>query len=174
MHSFLQTDHTPGVQNMFKVAGRHPKCNGNLIYNITSNIVKPSTFCCSIEFDCFQSLRLAVIVVISLACAQDPQTHLMYSDQLLAHYTMQWRDREVYWMCRQRSRTTRDVYCCILDSYDKAKIMLPAYPQKRTPKGQVYEEVRHWLWQLQYAMAMAATCFSVRRVCLQVQIGSWK
>lgn len=74
--------------------------------------------------------------------SEDIQEHLKYTDELLAHYTAQWRDREIYWMCRQRSRTVKDVFCCILDSYDKAKICLPAYPQKRTPKAQVYETIR--------------------------------
>ena len=95
----------------------------------------------------FCSLYQFVIVCIDSiasgnACAKDPQEHLNFSDQLLSHYTQQWRDREVYWMCRQRSRTVRDIYCCIIDSYDKAKIMLPAYPQRRTPKGQTYETIR--------------------------------
>ncbi|CAL1142474.1 unnamed protein product, partial [Cladocopium goreaui] len=72
----------------------------------------------------------------------DITLHLKYTDELLAHYTSQWRDREVYWMCRQRSRSVKDILCCIIDSYDKAKICLPSFPQKRTPKAQVYETIR--------------------------------
>jgi|Cyp1metagenome_2_1107374.scaffolds.fasta_scaffold08612_24 hypothetical protein len=73
---------------------------------------------------------------------KDITLHLKYTDELLAHYTSQWRDREVYWMCRQRSRSVKDILCCIIDSYDKAKICLPSFPQKRTPKAQVYETIR--------------------------------
>ena len=76
---------------------------------------------------------------------QDFQESINLQDELLAHYTSQWRDREIYWLCRQRSRSVGDVLCCIIDSYDKAKIMLPAYPQKRTPKSQVYEVIRRIL-----------------------------
>jgi hypothetical protein len=65
-----------------------------------------------------------------------------YSNELLSHYTSQWRDREVYWLCRQRSRTVRDILCCIIDSYDKAKVALPTFPQRRVPKSQVYETIR--------------------------------
>lgn len=68
-----------------------------------------------------------------------------HSSELLAHYTSQWRDREVYWTARQRSRSIRDVLCLILDSYDKAKICLPTFPQRRTPKAQVYETIRRFL-----------------------------
>ena len=64
---------------------------------------------------------------------------------LLAHYTVQWRDRMTYWMARQRSRSIKDIVTLIIDSYDKGKICLPKFPQARTPKAVVYETVRRSL-----------------------------
>lgn len=48
----------------------------------------------------------------------------------LGHFTQQWRDREVYWLARDRARTVRDMACNIIDRYDKAKVALPRYPEE--------------------------------------------
>ena len=50
-----------------------------------------------------------------------------------------------YWSARQRSRSYEDIFVCIIDSYDKAKICLPKFPRSRTPKGVIYETVRRAL-----------------------------
>lgn len=33
----------------------------------------------------------------------------------------------------------RDILCCIIDSYDKSKLLLPTWPLRRCPKRTVYE-----------------------------------
>ena len=73
---------------------------------------------------------------------KDFQAVIKWSDLLLAHYTQQWRDPLTYWSARQRSRSFKDICCLIIDSYDKAKICLPKFPQARTPKKVVYESIR--------------------------------
>jgi hypothetical protein len=90
---------------------------------------------------------------------KDITLHLKYTDELLAHYTSQWRDREVYWMCRQRSRSVKDILCCIIDSYDKAKICLPSFPQKRTPKAQLYSTIRRYWTQDSFVLRLLRHIF---------------
>lgn len=67
--------------------------------------------------------------------------HVYWCDTLLNHYTRTWKDRETYWMARERSRQQRDVLVLILDSYDKAKVTLPRYPYGRCPKKPIYERI---------------------------------
>ena len=61
------------------------------------------------------------------------------SDELLQHYSQQYRDREVYYLARERARTEGDMLVTILDTYDHAKMCLPAWPLRRTPKRAFYE-----------------------------------
>lgn len=67
------------------------------------------------------------------------------SDLLLHHYTQTWKDREVYWCARERAKAQRDLLVLILDSYDHAKLSLPAWPMRRCPKKPVYEGTRRAL-----------------------------
>ena len=78
------------------------------------------------------------------ACS-DFQKHAQLCDQLLGHYTQQWRDRELYWLARDRSQCQQDLLCVIVDSYDKAKVMLPKWPGNRCPKKTLYENTRRLL-----------------------------
>ena len=89
---------------------------------------------CYIAFQCFPSFSFFI--------AKDFRAQIKWSDMLLAHFTMQWRDRMTYWLARQRSRSVKDMLTCIIDSYDKAKIMLPKFLNSRTPKSVIYETVR--------------------------------
>ena len=70
----------------------------------------------------------------SIRQATDFAEHARLCDLLLGHYTQQWRDREVYWLARDRSQAQKDLLCIIVDSYDKAKVALPKFPGGRTPK----------------------------------------
>lgn len=55
------------------------------------------------------------------------------------------RQADIYWLARQRSKTERDLFWIIIDSCDRAKVTLPRFPQKRTPKSTPYETVREKL-----------------------------
>ena len=72
-------------------------------------------------------------------------------DKLLAHYTCQYRDRQIYFAARNRSACEKDLLCIIVDSFDKAKLSLPKYPYARTPKRTIYENTLRTLddqsWQ---------------------------
>ncbi|CAK9085679.1 unnamed protein product, partial [Durusdinium trenchii] len=74
--------------------------------------------------------------------ASDFVDHAKWCDALLGHYTSSWRDREVYWLARARSRGQGDLITMIIDSYDRQKLLLPKYPYSRTPKGTTYESIR--------------------------------
>lgn len=63
------------------------------------------------------------------------------SDQLLGHYTQTFKDRNVYYAARERSRSQRDILVCILDSFDKAKMVVPRWCWGRTPKKPIYEQI---------------------------------
>ena len=77
---------------------------------------------------------------------EDFMRHAKLCDELLAHFTQQYRDREMYYLARERSRGRRDMLTAIVDSYDKAKIMLPRYPHGgRNPKKRDYEKSRRVL-----------------------------
>ena len=74
--------------------------------------------------------------------AKDFKTHALKCDELLAHYTLMFRDREIYWLARDRSESQKDLLTMIIDSYDKAKVQLPRWPMNRTPKRPIYEATR--------------------------------
>lgn len=80
-----------------------------------------------------------------LRACSDFATHAKIADELLGHYTLMWRDREVYWKSRERSQTHMDQLSVVVDSYDKAKIMLPRWPANRLPKKSLYEVIRRAL-----------------------------
>ena len=61
-------------------------------------------------------------------------------NELLDHHVTQWKDRQVYWEARTRAQTQRDLLTIILDSYDKAKAMLPKWQDSRTPKRAAFEK----------------------------------
>ena len=62
--------------------------------------------------------------------AQDFVRHAHLCDELLGHFTQQYRDRELYYLARERSRGWKDLLTIIVDSYDKAKIILPKFPME--------------------------------------------
>lgn len=70
---------------------------------------------------------------------QDLKTHCEWTDRLLSHYTQTFRDREIYYVARQRATTCGDILVCIIDSFDKGKLALPRWAFGRTPKKPVYE-----------------------------------
>jgi hypothetical protein len=76
---------------------------------------------------------------------EDFKTHAALCDELLQHYTQQFRDREIYWMSREYSRSHEGLITVIIDSYDKAKLSLPRWPFGRVPKKSIYEETRRCL-----------------------------
>lgn len=79
--------------------------------------------------------------------AKDFAVHAQKCSELLAHYTAQWRDREVYWAARDRSALHGDLLTVIVDSFDRSKLYLPRFPFNRTPKRPVYQTCqRSLLW----------------------------
>ena len=73
---------------------------------------------------------------------QDFVAHAKIADRLLGHYCHQQRNREVYWLARQRAQTVGDLLCMTIDSYDRAKCMVPKFPHGgRSPKHPTYEKV---------------------------------
>ena len=77
-----------------------------------------------------------------LRATSDFQEHAKLANELLFHYTMQYKDRQIYYLARERSYCRHDLLCVIADSFDKSKIALPTYPFRRTPKKVVFEETR--------------------------------
>ena len=87
------------------------------------------------------------LVRVSSCCilqkpSQDFEVSAKISDRLLAHYSQTWKDREVYWVARERAKCQRDILVLILDSYDHAKLSLPAWPLRRCPKRALFENTR--------------------------------
>ena len=80
-----------------------------------------------------------------ICLCEDFREHAKLCDRLLGHYTLQWRDREIYWQTRDRARAFGDVVSLILDSYDKAKVCLPKFPFGRSPKKPIYDQLRSGL-----------------------------
>ena len=76
---------------------------------------------------------------------QDFLQHAKIADRLLGHYCQQWRNRQCYWLARTRAQQVGDLCTMMIDSYDKAKCMLPKYPHGRTPKQVIYESVKR-IW----------------------------
>ena len=79
---------------------------------------------------------------IQCALSKDFLQHAKIADRLLGHYCQQWKTRECYWLARTRSQQVGDLLCMMVDSYDKAKCMLPKYPRGRTPKQVIYEQIK--------------------------------
>ena len=77
--------------------------------------------------------------------AQDFQKIAEISDKLLGHYTEAWKDRQVYYQARQRSKSQADLLVMILDSFDKCKMSLPRWKFGRTPKRPIYESINRIL-----------------------------
>lgn len=66
--------------------------------------------------------------------AKGIQQHLEACDKLLRHLAGQYADRECYWTCRSRAKTSGDLVCIITDSMDRSKYSLPRYHRGRAPK----------------------------------------
>lgn len=62
------------------------------------------------------------------------QDHLDNCDKLLRHLAGQYADRQCYWACRSRARSSGDIICAISDSMDRSKYALPRFHRGRTPK----------------------------------------
>lgn len=60
--------------------------------------------------------------------AKDFDEHAKLCNQLLSHYSDQYKDRLVYCAARARSSTEGDILCMIVDSFDRSKLQLPAWP----------------------------------------------
>ena len=81
----------------------------------------------------------------AIQACNDFKEEAKLSDALLAHFTRTWKDRQVYWLARERARVQEDMLVLIVDSYDHAKMVLPAYPKRRTPKLPLFEGTRRAL-----------------------------
>lgn len=90
------------------------------------------------EFLAKSFFRILIVVDIR----QDFVTHSRLSDSLLGHFSQAFRDREIYWLARERSKVQKDVLVMILDTFDHTKLALPQYPGRRVPKRAVYESTR--------------------------------
>ena len=82
-------------------------------------------------------------------CPKDVQLHCQLSEKLLEHYAKTLEDRKTYWAARERSKSVGDLLTIIVDSYDKAKVVLPRWPFQRCPKRSYYEQVRRQLSALE-------------------------
>ena len=75
--------------------------------------------------------------------SQDFTEEARISDMLFNHFTRTWKDRQIYYMARERAKVQKDLLTIIIDSYDHAKMCLPKYPMGgRTPKRTIYENTR--------------------------------
>ncbi|CAL1156707.1 unnamed protein product [Cladocopium goreaui] len=83
----------------------------------------------------------ASLYVMYLAFCKDFDEHAKLCNQLLSHYSDQYKDRLVYWAARARSSTEGDILRMIVDSFDRSKLQLPAWHLRRTPKRTVYETI---------------------------------
>eukprot|EP00434_Breviolum_minutum_P009292 symbB.v1.2.008188.t2/scaffold450.1/size202773/7 len=79
---------------------------------------------------------------VALQNTRDFREQAQKSDELLAHFSQTWRDRQVYWLARERAQVQRDMLVIIVDGYDHAKMSLPKWPMSRTPKRSLYENTR--------------------------------
>lgn len=87
-------------------------------------------------------------VLNPLSSPQDFAQHCTLADQLLFHFQQQYKDRETYYVARERARCQRDILTMAIDSYDKAKVLLPRFPHGgRNPKKRAYEKSRRPLAQ---------------------------
>ena len=67
--------------------------------------------------------------------------HAKQCDAMLAHLSLQWACRRVYWGAREESRKKRGTLAIIIDGYDHSKAMLPRWTSGRTPKGGAFDRV---------------------------------
>ena len=81
----------------------------------------------------------------AIQACNDFREEAKLSDILLAHFTRTWKDRQVYWLARDRARVQRDMLVIIVDSFDHGKMVLPTYPKRRTPKLPLFEGTRRAL-----------------------------
>lgn len=96
--------------------------------------------------DCFTLILILFSLLFRLSltfsvlrCSEDFAVHARKCDELLQHYSAQWRDREVYWSARDRSSIHGDLLTLIVDSFDRSKLYLPKFPLNRTPKRPAYQ-----------------------------------
>lgn len=89
----------------------------------------------------FLTMMTTFIKLGDSSLAKDFDEHAKLCNQLLSHYSDQYKDRLVYWAARARSSTEGDILCMIVDSFDRSKLQLPAWPLRRTPKRTVYETI---------------------------------
>lgn len=105
------------------------------------------------------------ILLLTQPTHKDVKTHCNLTRQLLDHYHQTLRDRQVYWLARERAKTVGDVLVVICDSYDKAKVTLPRWPFQRCPKRALYEKIRRKLTAVtqyvSYNMFVVQDCFSI-------------
>lgn len=104
----------------------------------------PSAFWACMSL-CF---KVVCVPLLKTSYCKDFRVAAQISDRLLHHFSQTWKDREVYWCARERAKIQRDLCVCILDSYDHAKLSLPAWPMRRCPKRAVYENTRSALLSL--------------------------
>ena len=93
------------------------------------------------HFFYFLTMMTTFIKLGDSSLAKDFDEHAKLCNQLLSHYSDQYKDRLVYWAARARSSTEGDILCMIVDSFDRSKLQLPAWPLRRTPKRTVYETI---------------------------------
>lgn len=83
---------------------------------------------------------------------QDVSLHCQLSERLLQHYHKTLEDRKLYWLARERAKSVGDMLVLIIDSYDKAKVVLPRWPFQRCPKRSYYEQVRRRLCAFRFEL----------------------
>lgn len=86
---------------------------------------------------------IAILSKLNSFCSEDFAVHAKKCDELLQHYSAQWRDREVYWSARDRSSIHGDLLTLIIDSFDRSKLYLPKFPFNRTPKRPAAYQAYH-------------------------------
>lgn len=130
------------VQNLFTVAS----CSGQLHWTRVAIQVYISLSQGGVdqvsEFLVFLCVFASLLFQSHWAFTKDFLQHAKIADRLLGHYCQQWKNRECYWLARTRAQQVGDLCCMMIDSYDKAKCMLPKYPRGRTPKQVIYEQVK--------------------------------
>lgn len=92
----------------------------------------------SVRASASQPIHTAICFLSSVFC-QDFEQHAKLCDALLHHYSVQYRNRMVYWAARQRAQVEKDMVRIICDSYDKSKLQLPRWDWRRCPKRAIYE-----------------------------------
>ena len=85
---------------------------------------------------------LAQPLTLSSPKTKDFTQEARIADKLLAHFNQTWKDRQVYYLAKERAKIQRDLMTVITDSYDHAKLSLPKWPNGRCPKRSIYENTR--------------------------------